>query len=257
MFVDSHCHLDRLDKTPEELSEVLNFARNRGIEHFLCVSVSVKDFPAMLNSVKRFKDVSVSCGVHPLHQEDACSYEDLLQMSDNEDVVAIGETGLDYFYGAETKSVQLTSFVDHVKVANKLKKPLIIHTRDAREDTIELLKQHKDPSTKGVLHCFTETWEMAQAAIELGMYISISGIVTFKTATELQEVVKKIPLNKLLIETDSPWLAPVPYRGKPNQPGFVREVGEFIADLKGISVEKLANITTNNFYDLFAIKRAI
>lgn len=257
MFVDSHCHLDKLDKTPEELSDVLNFARNRGVEHFLCVSVSVKDFPAMLDTVKGFKDVSVSCGVHPLHQEDACSYADLLQMADSEDVVAIGETGLDYFYSAETKAVQLTSFVDHIKVANKLNKPLIIHTRDARVDTIDLLKQHKDPSTQGVLHCFTETWEMAQAAIELGMYISISGIVTFKTATELQDVVTKIPLDKLLIETDSPWLAPVPYRGKPNQPGFVREVGEFIADLKGITVEELAKITTDNFYNLFAIERTV
>lgn len=257
MFVDSHCHLDRLDKTPEELTEVLNFARNRGVEHFLCVSVSVKDFPAMLDTVKGFKDVSVSCGVHPLHQEDACSYADLLQMADSEDVVAIGETGLDYFYSAETKAVQLTSFVDHIKVANKLNKPLIIHTRDARVDTIELLKQHKAPSTQGVLHCFTENWEMAQAAIELGMYISISGIVTFKTAIELQDVVKKIPLKKLLIETDSPWLAPVPYRGKPNQPGFVREVGEFIAELKGISVDELAKITTDNFYNLFAIERTV
>jgi TatD DNase family protein len=257
VFVDSHCHLDKLDKTPEELSEVLNFARSRGVEHFLCVSVSVKDFPMMLHTVKEFNDVSVSCGVHPLHQEDACGYDELLNMADNEDVVAIGETGLDYFYSAETKSVQLTSFVDHIKVANKLSKPLIIHTRDAREDTIDLLKLHKDPATKGVLHCFTETWEMAQAAIELGMYISISGIVTFKTATELQQVVKKIPLDKLLIETDSPWLAPVPYRGKPNQPGFVREVGEFIAELRGISVEELAKITTNNFYDLFAIERSV
>lgn len=254
MFVDSHCHLDRLDKTPEELSDILNFARNRGVVHFLCVSVSVKDFPTMLETVKEFNDVSVSCGVHPLHQEDACSYDELLQMADNKEVVAIGETGLDYFYSAETKAVQLTSFVDHIKVANKLNKPLIIHTRDARVDTIELLKEHKAPATKGVLHCFTETWEMAQAAIELGMYISISGIVTFKTATELQQVVKKIPLDKLLIETDSPWLAPVPYRGKPNQPGFVREVGEFIADLKGITVDELARATTANFYALFDIE---
>lgn len=256
MFVDSHCHLDRLDKTPEELSEILKFARNRGVEHFLCVCVTVQDFPGMLDKVKDYSDVSVSCGVHPLNQEDACSYDALLQMADKENVVAIGETGLDYFYSAETKEVQLTSFVDHIKVANVLNKPLIIHTRDAREDTINLLKQHKNPQTKGVLHCFTESWEMAQEAIELGMYISISGIVTFKTATELQEVVKKIPLDKLLIETDSPWLAPVPYRGKPNQPGFVREVGEFIAQLKGISVEELAKITTDNFYQLFAIERA-
>lgn len=256
MFVDSHCHLDRLDKSPEELAELLKFAKNRGVEHFLCVSVSVKDYPAMLASVKDLDDVSVSCGVHPLHQEDACSYEALLDMADSEEVVAIGETGLDYFYSADTKSVQLTSFIDHIKVANKLNKPLIIHTRDARQDTLDLLKQYKDPSTKGVLHCFTENWQMAQAAIDLGMYISISGIVTFKTATELQDVVKMIPLENLLIETDSPWLAPVPYRGKPNQPGFVREVGEFVANLKGVTVDELAKVTTDNFYRLFdLIKR--
>ena len=255
MFVDSHCHLDRLDKTPEELAEIISFAERRGVEHFLCVSVSVKDFPQMMETIKSFNNVSASCGVHPLHQEDACSYAELLAMASSEDVCAIGETGLDYFYSADTKSVQLQSFVDHIKVANELNKPLIIHTRDAREDTIRLLKKHKAPATRGVLHCFTENWEMAKAAIDLGFYISISGIVTFKTATELQDVVKKIPLDKLLIETDSPWLAPVPYRGKPNQPGFVREVGEFVANLKGVSVEELAEVTTKNFYDLFAIKR--
>ena len=255
MFVDSHCHLDRLDKSPEELAEIIRFAENRGIEHFLCVSVSVKEFPQMMEAIKPFKNVSASCGVHPLHQEDACSYDELLAMASRTDVHAIGETGLDYFYSADTKAVQLLSFVDHIKVANELNKPLIIHTRDAREDTIELLKKHKSQTTRGVLHCFTETWEMAEAAIELGFYISISGIVTFKTATELQDVVKKIPLERLLIETDSPWLAPVPYRGKQNQPGFVREVGEFIANLKGVSVEELAEVTTKNFYDLFAIER--
>lgn len=251
MFVDSHCHLDRLEQSPEELAETLSFARNRGVEHFLCVCVSVNDYPKMLNAVAEFDDVSVSCGVHPLHQDEACEFEELLAMADSDKVVAIGETGLDYFYSADTKEVQLTSFIDHIKVANQLHKPLIIHTRDAREDTISLLKEYKAPETTGVLHCFTENWEMAQAAIELGFYISISGIVTFKTATELQEVVKKIPSDKLLIETDSPWLAPVPYRGKQNQPGYVREVGEFIANLKGVSVEELAKVTTKNFYDLF------
>lgn len=256
MFVDSHCHLDRLEKSPEELAQIIRFAENRGVEHFLCVCVSVKDFPAMLETIRPFANVSASCGVHPLHQEDACSYAELLQVASSEKVVAIGETGLDYFYSADTQEVQLRSFVDHIKVANKLNKPLIIHTRDARIDTLTLLKKHKLASTRGVLHCFTENWEMAQAAIELGMYISISGIVTFKTAIELQEVVKKIPLEFLLIETDSPWLAPVPYRGKPNQPGYVREVGEFIADLKGVSVDELARVTTQNFYNLFNIPPA-
>lgn len=251
MFVDSHCHLDRLDKTSTELAEVINFAKNRGVEHFLCVAVSVNEFCEMQEKVGHFEEVSMSCGVHPLHQEDACSYDELLTMASQDDVVAIGETGLDYFYSAETKEVQLQSFVDHIKVANKLNKPLIIHTRDARKDTIELLQKYKERHIRGVLHCFTESLDMAQAAIDLGLYISISGIVTFNSASELREVVKAIPLDKLLIETDSPWLAPVPYRGKQNQPGYVVEVAEFIAKLKGVSVEEIAAQTTKNFYELF------
>lgn len=251
MLVDSHCHLDRLDKTEEELVEIIQFAKQRGIQHFLCVAVSVKEFPDMLEKVGHLDDVSVSCGVHPLHQEDACSYQELFDAANQERVVAIGETGLDYFYSADSKDVQKQSFIDHIKVANELKKPLIIHTRDARHDTISLLKEQKLPETKGVLHCFTESLEMAQEAMELGMYISISGIVTFRTASELQEVVKNLPLEKLLVETDSPWLAPVPFRGKQNQPGYVVEVAEFIAKLKNISVEELAKITTDNFYRLF------
>ncbi|MGO4893472.1 TatD family hydrolase [Flavobacterium sp. W21_SRS_FM6] len=253
MFVDSHCHLDRLDKSTDELRDVLDFAEKRGVEHFLCVCVSVADFPSMLDKINGLNNVSVSCGVHPLHQDEACDYHTLLKTAADPQVVAIGETGLDYFYSADTKEVQLQSFIDHIKVANALNKPLIIHTRDAREDTINLLKEYKDQATIGVLHCFTESLEMAQEAIELGFYISISGIVTFKTASELQEVVKHIPLERLLIETDSPWLAPVPYRGKQNQPGYVREVGEFIAQLKGITVEELAKATTQNFYTLFNI----
>lgn len=255
MFVDSHCHLDRLKQGPEALAETLNFARTRGVEHFLCVCVSVNDYETMLDTVKAFDDVSVSCGVHPLHQDEACSYEVLLEKAQRDEVVAIGETGLDYFYSPESKSVQLTSFVDHIKVANETNKPLIIHTRDAREDTINLLREHKAPHTKGVLHCFTESLEMAQAAMELGFYISISGIVTFNSADELRDVVKAIPLDRLLIETDSPWLAPVPHRGKQNQPGYVVEVAEFIAELKGITVKELATITTQNFYELFSLAR--
>ncbi|WP_026294392.1 TatD family hydrolase [Salinimonas chungwhensis] len=251
MFVDSHCHLDRLEQGDTPLEETLNFARQRGVEHFLCVSVSVKDFDAMYEKVQGFNDVSVSCGVHPLHQEDACSYEKLLQKASRPEVIAIGETGLDYFYSADTQAVQRQSFIDHINVANVLQKPLIIHTRDAREDTINLLREYKDAGTKGVLHCFTETLEMAEAAMEMDFYISISGIVTFNSAEALREVVKAVPMARLLIETDSPWLAPVPHRGKSNQPGYVVEVAEFIADLKGIPVEQVASATTQNFYRLF------
>ncbi|NMH58669.1 TatD family hydrolase [Alteromonas ponticola] len=256
MFVDSHCHLDRLKTSDTQLDETIAFARKRGVQHFLCVSVSVREFDDMLAKVRHFDDVSVSCGVHPLHQEDACSYDELLEKASDPRVVAVGETGLDYFYSADTQSVQRQSFIDHIKVANALKKPLIIHTRDAREDTIALLKEYKAEHTQGVLHCFTESLEMAQAAIELGFYISISGIVTFNSAEELREVVRQLPLDKLLIETDSPWLAPVPHRGKENQPGYVVEVAEFIAQLKGVSVEEVANVTTQNFYNLFSeVKR--
>lgn len=256
MFVDSHCHLDRLDKTGLELDEVVEQAIQANVEHMLCVAVSVKEFPKMKETVSSYPHVSMSCGVHPLHHEDVCDYTTLLQHAECDDVVAVGETGLDYFYNEDTAKLQLTSFVDHIKVANKVKKPLIIHTRGAQEDTINALKAHYETSTGAVLHCFTESLDMAQAAMKMGIYISISGIVTFNSAKELQETVKLIPLDRLLIETDSPWLAPVPFRGKKNEPKHVVEVAKFIAKLKCISVEALAEQTTNNFYTLFnKIKR--
>ena len=254
MFVDSHCHLDRLGQTKEELAATIKFAKDRGVEHFLCVSVSVKDYQPMLAAIEGFDNISVSCGVHPLHQEDRCEKQALLDVCSDERVVAVGETGLDYFYSAETREVQMASFIDHIQVANELSKPLIIHTRDARQDTLDALRQHKADSTNGVLHCFTESLAMAEEAIELGFYISFSGIVTFNSAKELREVAKTIPLDRILIETDSPWLAPVPHRGKQNQPGYVVEVAELIAELRGISVAELAAVTTANFYRLF--KRA-
>lgn len=256
MFVDSHCHLDRLDSSTS-IEDAVQFAQSRGVEHFLCVAVSVKEFDAMARAVEKFDCVSVSCGVHPLHQDDACSREMLFERASSPNVVAIGETGLDYFYSEETQDLQMQSFIDHIEVANNLQKPLIIHTRGAKQDTLNVLKSRKLGSTTGVLHCFTEDWDMASQAIDMGFYISISGIVTFKSAEELREVVKRVPLDRLLIETDSPWLAPVPHRGKPNQPGYVIEVAEFIAKLKGISVSELAEATTNNFYTLFnLIQRA-
>lgn len=255
MLIDSHCHLDRLEKSPEQLKEIIQFAQQRGIEHFLCVGVSVREFPQMLAQVQAYDCVSVSCGVHPLHQDDACSYDELLESARHERVVAVGETGLDYFYSDDTREIQQKSFIEHIKVANALNKPLIIHTRDAREDTIKLLEQNIAEHTKGVLHCFTESWGMAKAAIDMGFYISISGIITFRNADELRDVVRQIPLDKLLVETDSPWLAPVPYRGKQNQPGYVLEVAEYVAQLKGVSFQELAEITTRNFYDLFPLAK--
>lgn len=251
MFVDSHCHLDRLKLSEEELDKAVLEAKLAGVEHILCVAVSVKEYEQMLAKVCRFDNVSTSCGVHPLHQEDACSASELLKYCSRDEVVAVGETGLDYFYSEDTKSVQLTSFVDHINTANTLNKPLIIHTRSAQEDTLALLESHYKETTGAVLHCFTESLEMARAAMDMGIYISISGIVTFNSAKELQETVKEIPIEKLLIETDSPWLAPVPYRGKENQPKHVVDVAKFIAELKGIPLELLAEQTSQNFYTLF------
>jgi TatD DNase family protein len=235
MIVDSHCHLDRLDfdKLGLSLPEALDAARQKQVEHFLCVSVTLEQFPSMLEKVQAFDDISVSCGVHPLNQDQA----------------------LDYYYSKDTHSVQQESFVGHIEVANELQKPLIIHTRDARTDTIELMKAHGADKCGGVLHCFTEDWSMAKQALDLGFYISISGIVTFKNAVELKEVVKQIPLDRLLIETDSPYLAPVPHRGKTNQPAYVQDVAYFIADLKGVTYKVLAKATTNNFYDLFSLAK--
>ncbi|MEM0911818.1 MAG: TatD family hydrolase [Pseudomonadota bacterium] len=253
MFIDSHCHLDRITDDPRELESIVDDAHASGVQHMLCVAVSVREFEQMYARVKGFDNVSVSCGVHPLHQEDACEKSVLKSFAAKSNVVAVGETGLDYYYSAESKSIQLTSFRGHIEVANELNKPLIIHTRNAQEDTLSLLEKHYNPKTGAVLHCFTESKEMAMAAIDMGIYISISGIVTFKSAKDLQETVRAIPLDKLLIETDSPWLAPVPYRGKTNQPKYVKQVAEFIAHLKGITVEELASATTKNFYDLFSM----
>jgi TatD DNase family protein len=253
VFVDSHCHLDRLDKSGPDLDQVVEQALMAKVEHMLCVAVSVKEFAQMKSMVSHYPHVSMSCGVHPLHNEDVCDYDTLLAHAKACDVVAVGETGLDYFYSKETASVQMQSFVDHINIANTVKKPLIIHTRSAQADTLRALEAHYDKNTGAVLHCFTESLEMAQAAIKMGIYISISGIVTFSSAKELQETVKQIPLDKLLIETDSPWLAPVPFRGKKNEPKHVVEVAKFIAELKGISLEELALHTTNNFYRLFSL----
>jgi TatD DNase family protein len=253
VFVDSHCHLDRLDKTAQELDMVVEQALAANVEHMLCVAVSVKEFADMKAAVSHYPQVSMSCGVHPLHNEDVCSFDSLLEHGKLPDVVAIGETGLDYFYSKDTAEVQMASFIDHIKVANEVAKPLIIHTRSAQKDTLDALEEHYQQETGAVLHCFTESLEMAQAALKMGIYISISGSVTFRSAKELQETVKQIPLNRLLIETDSPWLAPVPHRGKKNEPKHVIEVAKFIAKIKGISVDELAEHTTNNFYRLFSL----
>jgi TatD DNase family protein len=256
MLVDSHCHLDHLDLTDREagLDGVLADARARGITQFLSVAVDLKSSSSLLELTQQQDNVYSSVGVHPLQKIDqpVPEVEQLVALASGPKVVAIGETGLDNFYSAETHQWQRESFINHLQASQQTGKPIIIHTRDARDETIELLRQYPLQGG-GVMHCFTETWEMAEAALELGFYISFSGIITFNSAADLREVVRLVPLERLLVETDSPWLAPVPHRGKQNEPQYVREVAETVAELKGVSLERLAEITTQNFHRLFKI----
>lgn len=249
-FVDSHCHLDKIkNESPESL---LASARVQGLEHLLCVGVTLEDYPEMRKAVGHPKGVSFSCGVHPLYMEKGDLHEGTLRSYlEDDSVEAVGETGLDYFYDDKYHAKQQDSFGRHIEIARDVNKPLIIHTRDAREHTIAMLKEGHAEKCRGVLHCFTESLAMAKQAIDMGFYISISGIATFRNASELREVVKALPLEHLLIETDSPWLAPVPHRGKENQPAFVPYVAQCVADIKEISLADVAQITTDNFYQLF------
>lgn len=253
MFVDSHCHLDKLNYADlhTDVADVLAKANQAKVSKMLSVGVTLDAFPQMLTMIEDFPQIVASCGVHPLDATSDYSSARLIELASHPKVVAIGETGLDYFYQPETKSRQQELFESHVDVAVELNKPLIIHTRQAREDTLAILRNGNAAQCKGVIHCFTEDMDFAQAAMELGFYISISGIVTFKQAKELQDVVKDLPLERLLIETDSPFLAPVPYRGKENQPAYVAQVAQFIADLKHIPLEQVATQTTHNFETLF------
>lgn len=254
MLVDSHCHLDRLklDKFGGDLDAVLELARSRGVGKFLCVGISLENVDDVVDIAGRYDDVVCSVGVHPLDVESGLADVDKLKsLSTRPNVVALGETGLDYYYSTETREVQQQSFIAHLQAAKEVALPVIVHTRDARQDTIDLIREHGSREHAGVLHCFTESWDMARAALDLNYYISLSGIVTFKNAEELREVAKQVPLDRLLVETDSPYLAPVPYRGKPNIPAYVREVAEFIAELRGVSYEELAAITSENFFRLF------
>jgi TatD DNase family protein len=252
-LVDSHCHLDQLDLTAYdgELKKALAYAEKQGVCHMLCVCITLEHFPAMLRIAQTYPNISVSVGLHPnerniLHEPSA---SELIALAQDEKVVAIGETGLDYFRSEGELDWQRDRFRQHIRAAKKLQKPLIIHTRDAMDDTFAIMKEeHAD---NGVMHCFTGNWAAAKVAVDMGFYISISGIVTFKNALDIQEVAKNMPLDRLLIETDSPYLAPVPYRGKPNEPAYVRHVAECIAGLRGISLELLAERTTANFFTLF------
>ncbi|MBG4780132.1 TatD family hydrolase [Pseudomonas aeruginosa] len=258
MLVDSHCHLDRLDLAAHggSLDAALDAARARGVGQFLCIGVSAANAQAVKALAERYADVHCSVGVHPLDLEpgSAPALDWLLGELAHPRVVAIGETGLDYHYEPEAAELQQEAFRLHLEAARITAKPVIVHTRAARADTLALRREAALPQA-GVLHCFTEDWEMARSALDLGFYISLSGIVTFRNADALREVARQVPADRLLVETDSPYLAPIPHRGKPNLPEYVRDVAEFLATLRGVSLETLAEQTTANFHRLFPLAR--
>lgn len=255
MLTDSHCHLDKIDLTPfdNSFSNMIQAAQENDVNQFLCVCIDTEHFQDVLKPAQQFSNIYCSVGVHPTNKSSYHpSTDELVALAQHKEVIAIGETGLDYFRCEDDDmSWQHTLFRTHIRAAIETKKPLIIHTRSAREDTIKILREEHAEKIGGVMHCFAEDWETAQKAMDLNFYISFSGIVSFNSAKELQDVAQKVPDDRYLIETDSPWLAPVPKRGKPNQPAYVKYVAEKMADLRGCSYAEIAKTSTENFNRLF------
>lgn len=252
-LVDSHCHLDLLDLTEDQndLNRVIARAQENHVHHILNVCVKLSDFPQLLKTAEAYSFVSASVGLHPNDADEDVDLQTLIELANNKKVIAIGETGLDYFRTTGNTEWQRDRFKTHIRAALNVQKPLIIHTRDASEDTLRIMHEENAEQISGVMHCFTEDWNIAKQALDMDFYISFSGIITFKTATVIQEVAKQVPLDRILIETDSPYLAPNPHRGKMNEPAFVRHTAEFIANLRNVSVDVIAEQTTNNFFNLF------
>jgi len=256
MLVDSHCHLN-FPELVENIHAVRQSMHDENISHALCVSVTLDKFPEVLALAEDYDNFFASVGVHPDYEDiEEPSVDTLVALAKHPKVVAIGETGLDYFRLKGDLSWQRERFRTHIRAAIVAGKPLIIHTRSAVEDTLRIMREEGAEKAGGVLHCFTESLEMAMAAIEMGFYISFSGIVTFKNAKDLKEVARQVPLERILVETDSPYLAPVPFRGKTNQPAYVKHVAQEVADLRGIRLKEVAEATTENFFNLFKHARA-
>ena len=255
LLIDSHCHLDHLDLSPynNSLDHLLASSRDAGVKRFLCVGIDMKSSKKILEITADHDDIDISVGLHPLQDGTPAvpSIEDLVSLASNSRVVAIGETGLDNYYGQESNDWQINSFITHLKAGDRLKKPVIVHTRAAQNETIKILRNYANTECGGVLHCFTETPKMAFDAIDLNFYISFSGIITFKNANTLRETVKEIPLERILIETDSPWLAPVPFRGSKNEPKYVLEVAKALAKIKGVTLQEVCEKTAHNYSELF------
>ena len=251
MLVDSHCHIN-FEPLSEDTEGVIQRAHDMGVEHMLCVSVNMEDYPEVLALARSYDFIYASVGVHPNHDEGRePSTEELVELAQNPDVVAIGETGLDYFRSSGDMSWQKERFARHIHAGIESNRPLIIHTREAALDTMDMLQAEQASQCGGVMHCFAEDWKTAKRALDIGFYISFSGILTFKNAQDMREVAKKVPLDLLLVETDSPYLAPVPMRGKTNEPAFTTYVADMLAEVKGVSKEEIARATTDNFFNLF------
>ncbi|MDN8540712.1 metal-dependent hydrolase [Erwinia sp. ACCC 02193] len=254
-LVDSHCHLDGLnyESLHRDVDDVLAKAAARDVKFMLAVATTLPGYKAMTDLIGDRPNVAYSCGVHPLNQDEPYDFAELRQLAADERVIAMGETGLDYYYQKETMAQQQASFREHIRIGRDLNKPVIVHTRDAREDTLAILKEEKVEGCGGVLHCFTEDRETAEKLLDMGFYISFSGIATFRNAETIREAARYVPLDRMLVETDSPYLAPVPYRGKENQPAYTRDVADYMAVVKGVSIETLAEATTANFSRLFHV----
>ncbi len=254
-LADSHCHID-FPEFSGEFDSLLSLAQQMDVAYMLCVAVNIEDFPRIVALCDRHANIYASVGVHPntIDGEDP-AVEKLVDLASDSRVVAVGETGLDYYRSSGELNWQRERFARHIEAAKVVNKPIIVHSRNAPEDTISIMRDNNAAEAGGVMHCFTGGYTMAKHAMDLGFYISFSGIVTFKNATELADVAKRIPLERMLIETDAPYLAPVPKRGKGNQPAFVRYTAEFLAELKGVSLEEFAEVTTNNFLNLFSVNR--
>jgi TatD DNase family protein len=255
MLVDSHCHLDFPELAPQ-LDSVLALMRDNRVSRALCVCVKLEDFPNIRALAEQHPELYGSVGVHPDYEGVAeATVKDLVALAAHPRILAIGETGLDYYRLTGDLEWQRERFRRHIRAARECGKPLIVHTRSAAEDTLRVMREERAGEVRGVMHCFTESWEVASAAMDLGFYVSFSGIVTFKNALALKEVARKLPLERMLIETDAPYLAPVPFRGKLNQPGLVKHVAEEIARLRNVSFEDVARATTDNFHKLFGVPK--
>jgi TatD DNase family protein len=256
-FVDSHCHIN-FPELAANMDDVLAQMRDNEVISALCVSVNLADFPQILALAEQHPNIYASVGVHPDHEGvEEPDVARLVGLAQHPKVVAIGETGLDYFRLKGDLEWQRSRFRTHIRASRESGKPLIIHTREAAADTLRIMAEEKAAEASGVMHCFTETWEVAEAALAMGFYISFSGIVTFKNAKQLKEVAQRVPMERILIETDSPYLAPVPHRGKLNQPAYVKHVAEEIAMLRGISLDEVGRSTTENFKRLFKMEKIV